>query len=259
MAQTPKPGAPNPGASKPAPSRKGSRYLTTSERVGSFLFWAIIISIAIHLGVGAFMPNLAKQHESNDVEKVAVTHRIKVRVPTPPPKPTPTPPPTPTPNPQNTPPPKKPVEQPKPLKVNLVHTTSNTAGGSTENTVSQPKTGSESGAPGGTGNATSAPAETPKPACANPNVEATVTNPVQPDYPESARDLGLGAVSVEIEVTVGPSGNLVSATVYKSASNMAIDQAALRAARQSTYSPKLINCQPTTGNYLFRADFQPDS
>ena len=229
------------------------------ERVGSFIGWAILLAVFIHFVVAAFMPNLAKQHENNDVEKVSMTRKIKVRVPTPPPKPTPTPPPTPTPNPKDTPPPKKPVEQPKPLKVNLVQTTSNQAGGSTENTVSQPKNGSEQGAPGGTGNATSAPAETPKPACANPNVEATVTNAVQPDYPESARDLGLGAVSVEIEVTVGPSGNLISATVYKSASNMAIDQAALRAARQSAYSPKLINCQPTTGNYLFRADFQPDT
>ncbi len=238
--------------------KKESRYITTSERVGSFIGVAIILSLFIHLAVGAFLPNLANQHENTEVEKVSMTHKIKVRVPTPPPKPTPTPPPTPTPNPHNTPPPKKPVQQPKPLKVNLVHTQSNKAGGSTENTVSQPKTGSENGAPAGTGNATSGPAATPKPACANPNVEATVTNPVQPDYPESAKDLGLGAVSVEVEVTVGPSGNLVSATVYKSSNNMSIDQAALRAARQSTYSPKLINCSPTTGNYLFRADFQPD-
>ncbi|HEY6325595.1 MAG TPA: energy transducer TonB [Candidatus Cybelea sp.] len=127
----------------------------------------------------------------------------------------------------------------------------------------QPKNGSENGAPQGVGNgppqpASSAAAGTPKPACANPNVEATVTNAVQPEYPQSALDLGLGAVTVNVEVTVGPSGNLITASVYKSSSNMAIDQAALRAARQSSYSPKLINCQPTTGNYLFRADFQPD-
>lgn len=254
MAQTPKPSGP-----PPAPRKRESRYLTTSERIGSFIGWAILISLLIHFGVGIFLPNFANQHEQNQVEQVTMAKKTRVRVPTPPPKPTPTPPPTPTPNPQNTPPPKKPVEQPKPLKVNLVHTTSNSAGGSTENTVSQPKTGSEQGAPGGTGNAATAAPETPKPACANPNVEATVTNAVQPDYPESAKDLGLGAVSVEVEVTVGPSGNLVSATVYKSANNMAIDQAALRAARQSAYSPKLVNCAPTTGNYLFRADFQPDS
>jgi protein TonB len=244
---------------KPAPPKKESRYITTSERIGSFVGWAIILSLLIHVAVGAFIPDLKNQHENEEVEKVSVTKKIQVRVPTPPP-PTPTPAPTPTPNPHQTPPPKKVLPQPKPLKVNLVHTTSNKAGASTENTVSQPKTGSENGAPGGTGTAVAppAPAGTPKPACANPNVEATVTNPVQPDYPESARDLGLGAVSVEVEVTVGPSGNLIDAKVYKSSSNMAIDQAALRAARQSTYSPKLVDCQPATGNYLFRADFQPD-
>jgi TonB family protein len=155
------------------------------------------------------------------------------------------------------------VELPQPkLKVNLVHTSSKSATGSTENTVAQPKNGSEGGAPQGVGTGppqpATAPPGTPKPACANPNVEATVTNPVQPDYPESARDLGLGAVTVEVEVTVGPSGNLITAKVYKSSSNMAIDQAALRAARQSTYSPKLVECSPTQGDYLFRADFQPD-
>lgn len=244
---------------KPQP-KKESRYITTSERIGGFIGWAIILSLLIHLVFGAFLPNLKNAAENNEVEKVSMTKKIRVRIPTPPP-PTPTPPPSPTPPPQSTPPPKKQqVVQPK-LKVNLVHQSSSAkAGASTENTVSQPKTGNEGGVPAGQGTAAPAgPVATPKPACANPNVEATVTNPVQPDYPESARDLGLGPVSVEVEVTVGPSGNLVTASIFKSSNNMSIDQAALRAARQSTYSPKLVNCSPTTGNYLFRADFQPDS
>ncbi len=114
--------------------------------------------------------------------------------------------------------------------------------------------------PAGKGHATSAPVSTappgtPKPSCPNPNVNATTTNPVQPDYPESARDLGLGPVTVQIEVTLAASGNLISASVYKSANNMALDQAALRAARQTTYSPKLVDCKPVTGTYLFTADF----
>jgi outer membrane biosynthesis protein TonB len=50
---------------------------------------------------------------------------------------------------------------------------------------------------------------------------------------------------------------LIAAKVYKSSSNMAIDQAALRAARESTYSPKLSDCTPVQGDYLFKADFQP--
>jgi TonB family protein len=105
--------------------------------------------------------------------------------------------------------------------------------------------------------AATAPPGTPKPACANPNVDASVINPVQPDYPDSAREANLGPVTVQVEVTVGPSGTLVGAKIYKSSNNMAVDMAALRAARQSTYSPKLVDCAPTTGDYLFRADFQP--
>jgi hypothetical protein len=39
---------------------------------------------------------------------------------------------------------------------------------------------------------------------------------------------------------------------------MSLDQAALRAARQTTYSAKLVNCAPVQDSYIFRADFQPD-
>jgi TonB family protein len=79
-----------------------------------------------------------------------------------------------------------------------------------------------------------------------------------PDYPDSARDLGLGPVTVLVEVTVSPSGALTDANVYKSSGNSAIDREALRAAHQSTYAPKLVNCSPTSGQYLFRAEFNPD-
>ena len=51
------------------------------------------------------------------------------------------------------------VEQPK-LKVNLVKTTSKSASGSTENTVAQPKSGTENGAPQGEGTGKPAPAAT---------------------------------------------------------------------------------------------------
>ena len=124
----------------------------------------------------------------------------------------------------------------------------------------QPKNGSENGVPQGTGTAKPAagPAGTPKPACANPNVEATVTNAVQPDYPESAKDLGLGAVTVEVEVTVGPSGNLVGRRFTRArATWRSIRRRCARRANRR-YSPKLVDCSPTTGDYLFRADFQPD-
>jgi len=96
-------------------------------------------------------------------------------------------------------------------------------------------------------------------ACPEPNRDAAVTKAEEPEYPQSAKPLGLGPVSVQIEVTVDASGNLVGARVYKSSGNQAIDEAALHAASRSRYSPKVINCQAVTGDYLFRSDFEPDS
>jgi TonB family protein len=96
-------------------------------------------------------------------------------------------------------------------------------------------------------------------ACAEPNREATVTKPEQPEYPQSAKSLGLGPVSVQVAITVDASGNVVDAHVDKSSGNAAIDEAALRAASGSKYSPKLVNCQEVAGKYLFRSDFEPDS
>ncbi len=94
-------------------------------------------------------------------------------------------------------------------------------------------------------------------ACAEPNRDATITKVVQPEYPRSAS--GLGPVTVQIQVTVDASGNLEGARVYKSSGNKAIDDAALKAVTLTKYSPKIINCQAVRGDYLFRADFEPDS
>jgi hypothetical protein len=45
-------------------------------------------------------------------------------------------------------------------------------------------------------------------------------------------------------------------TIYKSANNMAMDQAALVAARRSSYAPKVVDCAPTQGIVLFHAEFK---
>ena len=68
--------APPPPPKQPPqpPQKRESRYLTTNERVGSFILWAILISIAVHLAVGAFFPDLKNQHEDTKVETVSETH-----------------------------------------------------------------------------------------------------------------------------------------------------------------------------------------
>jgi TonB family protein len=81
----------------------------------------------------------------------------------------------------------------------------------------------------------------------------------QPTYPESATEENLGPVEVVVIVTVGPSGNLVDATIGSDPShNSAIEHEALRVARTTTYAPHLVDCKPVTDEYRYLIDFNPD-
>ncbi|MBV9104048.1 MAG: TonB family protein [Candidatus Eremiobacteraeota bacterium] len=249
----------------PAPS------LSVGARVRNFLGWAFVISIALHWLVLPLVIRYNPSHaEQPETEKVSVTKKVKVVVPTPPP-PTPTPPP-PTPPPHNTPPPVKATNPPPQahLKVNVVHTTSKAASGPSESRYNVTK-GSESGVPHGTvSSAAPAPAApsakpatpapppptpspTPRPQCAVPNKEATLVNGATADTPEMAKEQGISGV-VEVEVDLDATGHLTNASVIKTPSSM-LNSAALSAARQSSYSPKLEDCKPVPGQYKFEVDF----
>jgi TonB family protein len=93
--------------------------------------------------------------------------------------------------------------------------------------------------------------------CNIPDKEVTVAQAATPGYPDSARDLGMGPVVVYVQVTVNPDGTIARAVIAQSSNNSAIDQAALRAVRQSLYSPRIVNCNAVTGIFIFRADFRP--
>jgi len=95
------------------------------------------------------------------------------------------------------------------------------------------------------------------PTCAMPNAAATVVHAAAADYPASARDLGIGPVTILVAVTIDANGKLVDAHILRSSNNMALDQTALRAARNSSYSPTIVNCQATTGSYIFRVAMDP--
>jgi TonB family protein len=92
-------------------------------------------------------------------------------------------------------------------------------------------------------------------ACANPNVDALVTKPAEPQMPRGFKAGG----SAVVAVTIAPNGSVTHASVLKSSGNAQIDRSVLDAARHSTYSPKLVDCKAVTGSYLFRADFKPDA
>jgi periplasmic protein TonB len=238
---------------------------SVGERVTNFLGWAFVISIGIHFFVLPLVIRYNPSHaEQPETEKVSVSKKVKVVVPTPPP-PTPTPPP-PTPPPKSTPPPvhqTNPPPQPK-LKVNVVHTTSKSNSGPSEAKYNVQK-GSESGVPQGTvasaapakaaatAAAPPAPTPTPRPQCAVPNAEAKTVNAVTPDTPEMAKEQGVTG-TVEVDVSLDAAGKVLSASVIKTPSVL-LNSEALKAARQSTYSPQIADCKPIPGDYKFVVEF----
>jgi protein TonB len=239
--------------------------MTPGARVRSFLGWAFVISIIGHFVLGGLIPYNKSITGEKEVEKVSVTKKTKIIVPTPPPTPTPPPP---TPPPKQTPPPVTstvPPQQPK-LKLNVPKTTSKGENNSSEHTYVQPKEGTEAGVPQGTvasappaptaGPATAPPPPpTPTPPrCSQPHKDASTTRPVEPDYPDIARQQG-AVGTVQVKVSLSATGSVVGTSVYKSSGNGALDRSALAAARASSYAPEVEDCAPIAGQYIFRADF----
>jgi TonB family protein len=112
-----------------------------------------------------------------------------------------------------------------------------------------------SGTPGPAVPGSPGPAGTPKPSCANPNVPARSVQTVAADFPEAAREAGATGTT-QVKVSLFASGAVAGIAIYSSSGNVQLDQAAERAARQSSFSAELRNCQPVAGDYLFRVDFQ---
>ncbi|MGA7746242.1 MAG: TonB family protein [Candidatus Aquilonibacter sp.] len=92
------------------------------------------------------------------------------------------------------------------------------------------------------------------PTCSKPFQEAYITVGTSPTYPASAPQI---PVTVLVQVTIGPTGKLIAAHIYQSSNNARMDMTALRAARDYKYAPKIVNCVPTIGSYIYRAEFIP--
>jgi TonB family protein len=87
------------------------------------------------------------------------------------------------------------------------------------------------------------------PSCGIANRDAVVVKPVKPVLPSSVHSTDVE--SVYVAVTIGPDGHLLNERIASSSNNPAVDRAVLDAVRMSTFAPKVINCQPTTGTYLY--------
>ncbi|HEY5348819.1 MAG TPA: TonB family protein [Candidatus Lustribacter sp.] len=226
-------------------------YITTGERVRNYLAAAFALSLLLNALLTAWYPNLTRERDDTPPpDVVTITHRTHVRLPTPPP---------PTPKPR--------VREHRPapahpLVVTLPRTRAVARHAPPDVRVAVPVNGLPTGDPhapvGGVAAPVALEPATAAPACAHPNADASVTAVVPPDYPDSVRDLGLGPVSVLVAVTIGSDGALLRATIAQSSNNFALDQSALRSARESTYAPRIADCVPAVGTYLFHADFDPN-
>lgn len=96
------------------------------------------------------------------------------------------------------------------------------------------------------------------PATVHCNRDAIASHQISPDYPEAARALGTGKATAVVRVYITPHGTVGALRVANSTGNFDLDQAAIRAAAESTYLPRIKNCKPAFGLYLFKVTFDPN-
>ena len=93
--------------------------------------------------------------------------------------------------------------------------------------------------------------------CTTVYKDATMIRGATPDYPERARELGLGPVTVFVKIAVASTGSVIGAWIVGSSGEASVDRATLIAARGSQYAPASFLCLPVPGTYTFRANFRP--
>lgn len=257
--------------------------------------WGLAASLALHALLAAAVASYQPVGVPAAAEDVIYANIVGVTPPPPsPPPPTPVPTVRPLPAPQERvaagggvsarrP---LPAAHAKPLKLNVYRSTSRTTGQAVEQGYTSPRGGSANGVPGGTGTAPAqgaapagvpgnggtaaaieagtaspAPTATPRPpapsptaTCAVPHADARAVHVVEAEYPAQAVTLRASG-TVLVRITLTAAGAVADASVYRSAHNRFLDQAAVEAARASTYAPEEVQCVPVGGVDLFRADF----
>jgi protein TonB len=97
------------------------------------------------------------------------------------------------------------------------------------------------------------PTPTPKATCDRPDVAARTISVVDPEIPDIARERGItGTVDVRVDLT---ETGAVSAVSIARTADASLDEAALDAARHSSFAPEIVDCKAQAGSYLFRVDF----
>ncbi len=194
----------------------------------------IVLSALVHFGLGALYRPLPQVVDKPQPRETLIIGGLET------PTPAPTFPPTPTPKPVFR--PAQPLRQPQ-VRTSpdvsrpqppIVQPPTRTGPGDTSGPGPGPSTG-----PGpGNGSQTVVPTEPPEPVFA----PCRMVRRIQPDYPESVKSAGIQGTTIVV-VAIGPDGQVVSARVGESSGNSTLDNAAVAAARASTYA-----CPPTASH-----------
>ena len=221
-----------------------AHFTDMKQRSDRFLIWAIAISLALHV---VFVLGVRYERPAEAKEQVPQQATIDVVVHTPPP-PTPTPPPAVT-APQST--AQRPNDRPPHVNAPVTASTSGPAeppGSPGPESTDGSGVGNDLGSPG----PSAAPTDTPKPACSTPEIEATAADVVEPVVPEGVEGVNARA---QVRVTLSPAGTILGVAIFSSTGDARLDNAALRAARESTYHAEIRDCVAIGGSYLFTVDF----
>ena len=235
-------------------------------RKRSFLGWALFISLAVHVALAPLVAHYKPPHEPTATEQPFHIGDIRAM-------PRATPPPTPRPTAKLSPAALLPAQNvrsaaalaPHAAHLHVPHTASASSPRGPIESVYTGGSGDRPGTTNGPGSAgpdvvasasltLATPTPTPKPVCAQPHVAASVVRTADPGYPELPKEQGVTGI-VKVRVTLSDTGDVVAADVYGTSGNAQLDNAALAAAKASTYAPEIEDCRKIPGQYLFRAEF----
>lgn len=92
---------------------------------------------------------------------------------------------------------------------------------------------------------------TPSPTCAILNAEARMITGVAPITPTAAKEV---TGQVVVVVSLDANSSVVGAAISKTPTAL-VNDAALAAARASTFQTRIVDCRPVAGRFLFLVDF----
>jgi TonB family protein len=88
----------------------------------------------------------------------------------------------------------------------------------------------------------------------SPNTSAGIAGDAFFEAPSITAAQGLTGTST-VKVQLSSTGALLSNSLFASSGNRWMDEAALRSARMSRFSPEVRNCERVGGTYLYAVEF----